>query len=79
MTSDYQTAVTSINLGQPLVQAEPSSKIAVEIKRIVAAILGQSVQTTTGEPQRKKIWSGLFKRGGTAQPNVDLRATLEKV
>ncbi|HKR00765.1 MAG TPA: AAA family ATPase [Pyrinomonadaceae bacterium] len=80
VTSDYQTAVTSINLGQPLVQAEPSSKIAGEIRRIVAAILGQSVQTATAvEPQRKKIWSGLFKRSAAPQPNVDLRATLEKV
>ena len=25
--SDYQTAVTSINLGQPLVQSDPNSKI----------------------------------------------------
>ncbi|HUQ31199.1 MAG TPA: AAA family ATPase, partial [Pyrinomonadaceae bacterium] len=29
VSSDYQMAVTSINLGQPLVQSEPSSKIAV--------------------------------------------------
>ena len=32
--SDYQTAVGSINLGTPLVQAEPTSKIALEIRRI---------------------------------------------
>jgi pilus assembly protein CpaE len=79
VTSDYQTAVTSINLGQPLVQAEPSSKIAVEIKRITAAIIGQAAPDTEEQPQRKKIWSSLFKRNGGAQQNVDLRATLEKV
>src|SRR5918912_1080306 len=32
--SDYQTAVGSINLGTPLLQAEPTSKIALEIRRI---------------------------------------------
>ena len=32
--SDYQTAVSSINLGTPLVQSEPTSKIALEIRRI---------------------------------------------
>jgi pilus assembly protein CpaE len=81
VTSDYQTAVTSINLGQPLVQAEPTSKIAVEIKRITATIIGQSAQVADVEPQRRKIWSGLFKRSNNsdAQQNVDLRATLEKV
>src|SRR5688572_4917086 len=36
--SDYQTAVTSINLGQPLVRSEPNSKIAIEIIRIARTI-----------------------------------------
>src|SRR5215212_9911902 len=78
--SDYQTAVTSINLGQPLVQSEPSSKIAVEIRRITAGITGQAPHMEE-QPQRRRIFGGLFKRGGNtaAQPNLDLRATLEKV
>src|SRR2546423_4525236 len=36
--SDYQTAVTSINLGQPLVLSEPNSKIALEIRRVARTI-----------------------------------------
>src|SRR5918911_5088355 len=32
--SDYQTAVSSINLGTPLVQSDSSSRIAAEIRRI---------------------------------------------
>ncbi|MDT4953041.1 MAG: pilus assembly protein CpaE [Acidobacteriota bacterium] len=80
VASDYQTAVTSINLGQPLVQSEPSSKIALELKRITATIIGQSAQATEEQPQRRKIWSGLFKRSSNnAQQQLDLRATLEKV
>lgn len=80
VTSDYQTAVTSINLGQPLVQAEPSSKIAAEIKRITGTITGQAAQVPEGQSQRRKIWGGLFKRGtGGAQQNLDLRTTLGKV
>jgi pilus assembly protein CpaE len=79
VTSDYQTAVTSINLGQPLVQSEPTSKIAIEIKRIMAIILGQSAQVAEEQTQRRKIWSGLFKRSGGGQQNVELRATLGKV
>jgi pilus assembly protein CpaE len=81
VSSDYQTAVTSINLGQPLVQSEPSSKIAVEIKRIMAVIIGQSAQVAEEHQQRRKIWSGLFKRN-TSSPqsqNLDMQATLGKV
>jgi pilus assembly protein CpaE len=80
VTSDYQMAVTSINLGQPLVQSEPTSKIAIEIKRIVAVILGQAAQVAEDQPQRRKIWSGLFKRNSNgAQQNLDMQATLGKV
>jgi len=80
VTSDYQMAVTSINLGQPLVLSEPSSKITVEIKRIVAAIIGQSAQTVEEQPQRRKIWSGLFKRNSNgAQQNLDMQTTLSKI
>ncbi|PYS46077.1 MAG: hypothetical protein DMF68_20345 [Acidobacteria bacterium] len=68
VSSDYQTAVTSINLGQPLVQSEPSSKIAVEVKRIATTITGASVAGADEQPQRRKIWSGLFKR---SQPIAD--------
>jgi pilus assembly protein CpaE len=77
--SDYQTAVTSINLGQPLVQSEPSSKIAVEIKRITTTITGATVTVADEQPQRKKIWSGLFKRSPSAQQKLDLHATIGKV
>ncbi len=60
--SDYQTAVTSINLGQPLVLSEPGSKIAQEIRRM-ARIIATGAVRVTEEPQvRRNIWSSLFKR-----------------
>lgn len=81
VSSDYQTAVTSINLGQPLVHSEPSSKIAIEIKRIVATMMGASAETVEEQPQRRKIWGALFKRSNNsgAQQNIDMQATLGKV
>jgi pilus assembly protein CpaE len=60
--SDYQTAVTSINLGQPLVQSEPNSKIAQEI-RSIGKILANSEFAVQEEPKlRRTLWSSLFKR-----------------
>jgi pilus assembly protein CpaE len=79
VSSDYQTAVTSINLGQPLVQSEPSSKIAVEIKRIAGMLAGASTEVVEAQPHRKKIWGSLFKRNTSAPPKIDMQATLGKV
>ncbi len=59
--SDYQTAVTSINLGNPLVMSDPHSKIALEIKRIAQTITGRVV-VTEAPAAKKSIWSSLFKR-----------------
>ena len=60
--SDYQTAVSSINLGQPLVQSNPNSRIAVEIQRIAAAIIGDSMHTEEPQTERRNIWNTLFRR-----------------
>jgi pilus assembly protein CpaE len=60
--SDYQTAVTSINLGQPLVQSEPNSKIALEIKRVAKIIAGgQMIESEEPQP-RRTLWKSVFKR-----------------
>src|SRR6266850_4326990 len=51
--SDYQTAVTSINLGQPLVQFEPNSRIAMEIRRLTRTISRGAVSLPE-QPQARK-------------------------
>ena len=67
ITSDYRTAVNSINLGQPLVESEPQSRIAAEIRQIAAAIAGNSnapARTPSFEPEaeRRGILSTLLRR-----------------
>jgi pilus assembly protein CpaE len=74
--SDYQTAVGSINLGTPLVQAEPTSKIALEIRRIAQQMsLGVA---PIDNKQRRPFWASLLKKQ-SAQPNFKLQASMEKV
>jgi pilus assembly protein CpaE len=63
VTSDYQTAVNSINLGQPLVQFEPNSKIAVEIKKIAAAVTGNSAIDLEQASPRRSLFGSLLRRG----------------
>lgn len=75
--SDYQTAVGSINLGTPLVQSEPTSKIALEIRRI-AQQMSLGVAPIDESKQRRPFWASLLKKQ-SAQPNFNLQASMEKV
>ncbi|CAN5670527.1 MAG: AAA family ATPase [Pyrinomonadaceae bacterium] len=74
--SDYQTAVTSINLGQPLVQSDPNSKIALEIKRIAKTVATGAVRIQEDVQPRRKLWESLFKR--EAAQSLKLQTSLEK-
>ena len=75
--SDYQTAVGSINLGTPLVQAEPTSKIALEIRRIAEQI-SVGLAPIDESKQKRPFWAGLLKKQ-SAQPNLKLETSMEKV
>ena len=70
--NDYRKVMDSINLGRPLVQAEPSSKITAEIKRIAALVSGNG--HTPAAPPRKKFGT-LFSRERTTAP-LDLEKLL---
>ena len=76
--SDYQTAVTSINLGQPLVQSDPNCKISLEIKRIAKLIANGTVPVGEIVKPRRTLWNSLFKRE-TNQNQFGLETSLEKV
>ncbi len=69
VSSDYPTAVTSINLGQPLVRSDPNSKIAQEITKIAKTLAaGAGPGSAFEEPRaRRTLWNSLFKRD--APPN----------
>ena len=60
--SDYQTAVTSINLGRPLVKSDAGCKISQEIRRISRTIGTGAVQIAEEETIKPGFWNSLFKR-----------------
>jgi pilus assembly protein CpaE len=76
--SDYQTAVTSINLGQPLVQSEPNSKIALELKRLTQTIVTGAVVVEAEPKPRRALWNSFFKRH-TDQNQFELQTSMEKI
>ena len=58
--NDYRKVMDSINLGRPLVQSDPSSKLTLEIKRIAAFVSGHGKNPST--PPKKKLGT-IFSRG----------------
>jgi pilus assembly protein CpaE len=73
--NDYRKVMASINLGQPLVESEPSSKITLEIKRI-AALVSRDVDTSSTQP-RKGVLRGMFGRQNSNGP-VHLLPMMDK-
>jgi pilus assembly protein CpaE len=75
--SDYNTAVNSINLGQPLVESEPTSRIAGEIRGIAASVVGSVTPSTVTEP-RRGLWQSIFGRSVGKVSNDGLHARIGK-
>jgi pilus assembly protein CpaE len=76
--SDYQPVVNSINLGQPLVLSDTTSKIAVEIKRIAATLLGDGAPIPETQPQRRGLFGSLFggQRHAGSSRTIEVTETL---
>ena len=82
--SDYRTAVNSINLGQPLVESDPTSKIAAEIRQIAHALRGANAAPHGAEmaqedtASRRGILGTLFRRSSSAAAKSGISARLNK-
>jgi pilus assembly protein CpaE len=70
--NDYRKVMDSINLGQPHVQADPSSKIAAEIRRI-ATIVSEDNQSASAQP-KKRLLGGMFGRQRSSPESLELAA-----
>ena len=63
--NDYPKVMESINLGRPLVQSDPTSKLTLEIKRIASGLAGNN---HTGSLQPRKGLLGVFGRSRATGP-----------
>ncbi|HXQ34548.1 MAG TPA: hypothetical protein VN843_11100 [Anaerolineales bacterium] len=63
--NDYRKVMDSINLGRPLVESEPTSKIALEVQRI-AALLTEKSSTAFPLPRKKSLRSIFGSKNSTA-------------
>jgi pilus assembly protein CpaE len=72
--NDYRRVMDSINLGRPLVHADPTSKVTAEIKRI-ADLVANSNHTASQQP-RKQLLRAVFGRQNQTK-GLELSTTTE--
>ena len=75
--SDYNTAVNSINLGQPLVTSNPTSRLAQELRQIAASLTGAAPPLAPIEQPRGFLRS-VFQRRNGSDAAADLPRQLGK-
>ena len=73
--NDYRKVMDSINLGRPLVQTDPSSKLTLEIRRIAGLVSGNGHSAVA--PPHKKMLGTMFSRQRPTGP-LDLSKLLEE-
>lgn len=76
--SDYRAAVNSINLGQPLVESAPSSKVAADLRQIAAKLFEGKVDQSAPVTESKRSFNSLFRRQPATMEDFGLNAALDK-
>ena len=77
--SDYRAAVNSINLGQPLIESAPASKVTADLRNISAKLFdGKSEQTNTPAGDTKRSFNSIFRRQQVNVEDFGLTAALDR-
>jgi pilus assembly protein CpaE len=77
--SDYRAAVNSINLGQPLVESAPTSRVTADLRAIAAKLFEGNVDQAAPVVETKRGFNSLFRRQQTGDnEDFGLRAALDR-
>jgi pilus assembly protein CpaE len=60
--SDYRAAVNSINLGQPLIESAPASKVTADLRTIATKLFDGQVEPASTPPGEKRSFNSIFRR-----------------
>lgn len=78
--SDYHAAVNSINLGQPLIESAPTSKVAGDLRQLAAQLFDGTTETGYPISENKRSFNSLFRRQRVLMQDFGLNAAaLDKV
>lgn len=60
--SDYKAAVNSINLGQPLVDSAPNSKVTIDLQNLANKLFDGNIEPAPSLPNGKRSFNSIFRR-----------------
>jgi pilus assembly protein CpaE len=75
--SDYPAAVNSINLGKPLLESSPGSKVAADLRRLGEKLFAGKVDQAPTGGESKRTLPSLFRRQSVIE-DFGLNAALDK-
>ena len=70
--------MNSINLGQPLVESAPASRVTADLRAIAAKLFEGSVELPTAAAEPKRSLNSLFRRQPVDNEDFGLRAALDR-
>ena len=76
--SDYRAAVNSINLGQPLVESAPTSKVAADLKNISAKLFEGKFEQAAAPAGERRSFNSIFRRQQVNVEDFGLTAALDR-
>ena len=77
--SDYRAAVNSINLGQPLIESAPTSKVTTDLRALSAKLFDGKVEPVTAPlNEGKRSFNSLFRRQQVGVEDFGLTAALDR-
>jgi pilus assembly protein CpaE len=77
--SDYRAAVNSINLGQPLIESAPTSKVASDLRAIAAKLFDGTTESVGISSDGKRSFNSFFRRQSSpAIEDFGLNAALNR-
>jgi pilus assembly protein CpaE len=79
LQSDYRAAVNSINLGQPLIESAPTSKVTADLRNISAKLFeGNLEQASAPAGETKRSFNSIFRRQQVSVEDFGLTAALDR-
>src|SRR5688572_5997406 len=76
--SDYRAAVNSINLGQPLVESAPTSKVTADLRNICAKLFDGKLEQSAVPTETKRSFNSIFRRQQVSVEDFGLTAALDR-
>jgi pilus assembly protein CpaE len=78
IASDYKAAVNSINLGQPLVNSAPNSKVTVDLQNLASKLFDGHIDPAPSIPNGKRSFNSIFRSKQNGIEDLGLAAALDR-